>query len=886
MRVPLVERRAERAALRRLVAGVAERRGGALLLLGPPGSGRTRLLDDALARAPVRVARTAASPADRDIPMGVALTLLGPLVDAHAATLTPASSATWRAVEEGVEPGAARLVRLLSQLSRDAPVLLVCDDAEHADPASLRWLDAVVHARVPGAGVLLSGTDALGAHPGWPALYLAPLTVAGVGQVLGTDPEEAARWHAATVGSPALVAAVAADREGSPVPAGVVERVGAQLAALSEPARELALAAAVLGDGALLVDAAAVARVPDAERVRAARDLVAAGILVDASPLRIAAPMVAAAVAAAAGVIARTAAHEHAAAVLQSRGAQAHVVASHLLASEPASRPWRVPVLVAAATQHREAGDLDAAVALLRRALAEPPADDDRPLVLRELGFAESLAGERTGLPRLRDALAELRPGDDRLEAGRLLARSLMHDGQIVEAVGVLAEIADGVDGHVDRERRLLLEGDLCAVALQHASTIPFARARALPLADGLAASTPGERVLLGALAALQDRHGSPASATWPAACAALAGGLMAREQLPDGPAFYLCCDLGIDGEHYDVVDPALVVALQDAHGRGSVGGVAYASTFRAYSFVTQGRLVEAERDARVALEAIGRGGWRAGRTLAVGILVSTLADLGELDAGEDLVGTAGDPPADDRLAGFVLFGRARLRLAQGRSADGARDLRALGDRIEGGSLRGQHWPWRALLARALHGAGTPAGAIDLARAEVAARRAFSPRWRVTAHRALGLVLGGEEGLAELGRAAELAVAAAPHDRAAVLTDYGSALRRQGRVVAAREPLIAALDEATSCGADPVAQRARVELQAAGLRPRRAARSGVHALTASERRVAEMVAAGASNAEVARALYVTVKTVEKHLRGTYGKLGVTRSELPAALRDG
>ncbi|MDQ3933581.1 MAG: helix-turn-helix transcriptional regulator, partial [Actinomycetota bacterium] len=78
----------------------------------------------------------------------------------------------------------------------------------------------------------------------------------------------------------------------------------------------------------------------------------------------------------------------------------------------------------------------------------------------------------------------------------------------------------------------------------------------------------------------------------------------------------------------------------------------------------------------------------------------------------------------------------------------------------------------------------------------------------------------------------------------------------------------------------------RDELIAAGGRPRRAALSGVAALTPGERRVAEMAAAGMSNREIAETLYVTMKAVQWHLRHVYRKLGVTdRTEIGACLDE-
>jgi ATP/maltotriose-dependent transcriptional regulator MalT len=97
-------------------------------------------------------------------------------------------------------------------------------------------------------------------------------------------------------------------------------------------------------------------------------------------------------------------------------------------------------------------------------------------------------------------------------------------------------------------------------------------------------------------------------------------------------------------------------------------------------------------------------------------------------------------------------------------------------------------------------------------------------------------------------------------------------------------PLHVGLDLAHRCGAERLAQRAAAELRAAGARPRRAVLTGLEALTASERRVAELATGGMSNPEIAQALFVTLNTVETHLRYVYQKLSIsTRGQLPAAL---
>jgi DNA-binding CsgD family transcriptional regulator len=152
-------------------------------------------------------------------------------------------------------------------------------------------------------------------------------------------------------------------------------------------------------------------------------------------------------------------------------------------------------------------------------------------------------------------------------------------------------------------------------------------------------------------------------------------------------------------------------------------------------------------------------------------------------------------------------------------------------------------------------------------------------------HRAAGVLKGGEAGIRDLREAVSLleqSPARLEHSRA--LVDLGSALRRTGRRTEAREPLRAGYDLAQQCGAAALAENARYQLAASGIRIRRERLSGVHSLTATERRIAEVAAEGETNAQIAQALFVTVKTVEMHLTHVYRKLGISgRHELPAAL---
>jgi DNA-binding CsgD family transcriptional regulator len=119
-----------------------------------------------------------------------------------------------------------------------------------------------------------------------------------------------------------------------------------------------------------------------------------------------------------------------------------------------------------------------------------------------------------------------------------------------------------------------------------------------------------------------------------------------------------------------------------------------------------------------------------------------------------------------------------------------------------------------------------------------------------------------------------------PFERARTLLVLGQVRRRARQKRPAREPLEEALAIFEAVGAPLWAEKARAELARIGGRAPSAGE-----LTSTERRVAELVAEGRSNKEVAAALFVTPKTVEANLSRVYAKLGArSRTELARRLR--
>jgi DNA-binding CsgD family transcriptional regulator len=113
------------------------------------------------------------------------------------------------------------------------------------------------------------------------------------------------------------------------------------------------------------------------------------------------------------------------------------------------------------------------------------------------------------------------------------------------------------------------------------------------------------------------------------------------------------------------------------------------------------------------------------------------------------------------------------------------------------------------------------------------------------------------------------------------LLELGAFLRRGGQPRRARAPLAEALRLAETCGAARLAGRVRAELAASG--GRRRSRVAPAQLTPRERRVAELAAAGDSDAAIACHLSVSVNTVRTHLKHVYTKLRIhSRRELMVA----
>lgn len=939
----LVERETELGRLRDLATAAAEGHGGAVVLEGPAGIGKTTLLvaaEDIAADIGLERFTARGGELERDFAYGVVRQLLEPrlaattageraeLLQGAAGLAAPLLGLAADAKAErytgalGDDPTAAALhglYWLTANLAAESPLLVAVDDMHWSDTASLRFL-AYLARRIGELPILLLAAsrppieahapeliEALGADPAVRRLEPAPLSAPAVAALvraeLGVEAadEFCRACHGATGGNPFLLRSVldAIVEEGLAPSAAqaarlpevgskaVARSVARRLAWLGRDAAVLARAVAVLGIHAEARRAIALAGLDQTAGARAVDALAAAEVLAAGRPLEFVHPIVRTAVHEGIPHAERARLHLAAARLLDAEGGDAERVAPHLLASEPTADPWVVQVLRAAAARSVDRGAPDAAVRYLGRALEEPPDPGLRGELLAELGKAEV----RAALPdeavrHLREALAATADPRRRAQMTHDLAIGLVAPGRYVEAVAMLEEAAEAAS-RVDQELARCVEAELLCGARLVPETLPLARKRFERLPKHIAGESPGERMLLATLAHQRVLDGGTAAEAVTLAAEAVEGGLVAEQSGDSGLVIDAVFALIIGGD-FERARAVIEEALLDVRRRGSVIGFARETCMRAILNLQLGALAEAESDARSTIEAAWQPGYRIAR-MAYSPLLLALVEQGELEEAQRALSSAGldrEIP-DSFMLNLVLFSRARLRFAQGRLGQAIADLEELGRREQKWRDRNPEvLPRRSQLALALAREGDQRAALQAAREELDLARRWGTAGAIgRSLRVLGLLEAGERGEELLREGLEL-LRASPWrlERARTLVELGAAIRRSGRRREAREPLHAGMELAHACGAKPLVERAHQEIVATGARPRRVMRSGVDSLTASERRVAGMAADGMTNREIAQALFVTARTVEIHLTHAYQKLNISsREELPAAL---
>ena len=928
--MPLVEREGELAALDDLLAGAIDGSGHLALIEGPAGIGKSQLLAEARDRASesMTVLGARASELEREFPFGVVRQLFeGLLADPErrermlegaAAPAQAVFGALPEPSEDG-DPGGASfaalhgLFWLALNLAEERPLLLAIDDLQWCDRPSLRFV-AYLTRRLEGVPILVPatmrttdpGTDpallAEIAHdPMTVALRPGPLSEAGVIELvraqLGEDADEgfSRACHDSTGGNPLLLRQLLRALEADDVrptagnarlvrdigPRAVSRTVLLRLARLPADVISVARAVAMLGESAELPAVAALAGVDERLVAEASGQLARSEILRPEPPLGFVHPLVRDAVYHELPPGERELQHGMAAALLQQSGASPDQIAMQLLNAPRRGEPWVADLLREAGRAAKRRGAAESAVSFLRRALEEPPPEEQRTDVLLELGLTETLTSAPDALEHLGQAYQALDDPVRRAQAAHELARLWLFTDTPEKGAAIAREAAAALPPE-EEDARLKLE------AMQHMA-VYFGAGDLESVAamekhrPGIAADGEGARMVEAMTAYSWMLQAGPADECAKLALRSLEGGLLIDRDdtflVVAAQAVLVNADREEAMIHWEEVRAA-------AHRKGSLFSVLGLDLWLGWTLLARGDLIESERLIRQSVEENESWGIIAGPGAAYvfGILAQTLVERGDLAGAEEALAQWPVVRGTTDGENHVRRGRMELALARGETEDA---LAAAEDYATHGAyiLNPAHAPWRSLKALALDRAGRTEEAIALAEDELASARAFgAPRALGRALRVLG-ILRRDQGLAELEEAVRvLERSPAKLEHAKALAAHGALLRRERKPSDAREPLRQALELASVCGAESLADHARSELYASGARPRSEALSGVEALTPSELRVAELAAGGESNKDIAQGLYVTPKTVEVHLSNAYRKLGIrSRRELAGAL---
>ncbi|MFE0981184.1 AAA family ATPase [Streptomyces rochei] len=577
----------------------------------------------------------------------------------------------------------------------------------------------------------------------------------------------------------------------------------------------------------------------------------------------------------------REAAHRAAAEASLRRGGRVEAVARHLLRTPAVGLPWALRVLRDAVTVAVHDARPADAVAYLRRALDEPLADDLRQRLLTELGSLEYASADApAAIARL--AEAQHLPADprNRVRTAVALGTALAARGEIRTAMDVLRRTEGRLAGHpgltrtVQAAGALLSDEDLatrqevyrwlCETGERSPEVLGTA-GQALLVRYGATAGLISAREAMTRVRALLAQPGDPLAEPFllgtAAAVAQWADELDEAERL---------VERGLAGQHPALLHPmqhallntrADIAAARGDHARLLPGGP---RTGAAAS-----RTGPTNRDAHALMALV-----HTGRTEAAG----RFADAFDLRRA----------PESWELNRF-LYARGVQRAAAGDTVGALHDFLECGRRQAARDVVSPVvTPWRTAVAECRLALGGGQEALALATEELRLARVWNtPRTVGRALRVLGTATGGRRGL-KLAEDAVRTLRDAPVDTGMELTEallaQGRQLLAAGERGRARDRLREAAELAERKGAVRLLALAGQALRDSGARSPATAQTGSGALTGSERRIAELAAAGRTNTEIADLLHLARRTVETHLTSTYRKLRIRRrTELPAAL---
>ncbi|TQN43874.1 transcriptional regulator [Blastococcus colisei] len=894
----LLDRDAELAAVRAALDDLVAGEPRLLLIEGPAGIGKTRLLTEIrrlAAERSVGVLAARGSQLEKAFGFGVVRQLFEPrLTDPRRRDeLLAGAAASARGVFDpmgGESPDGSfaalhGLYWLAVNLTADGPLVLAVDDVQWCDGASLRSLAFLVR-RLEAVPVLVVGTvrtgephedeELLGELALEPvAVVLRPATLSAdavgalVGRRLGepVSPLFALACHRTTSGNPLLLRQLLRALEADGVRpdaahADMVVAVGSRavssmvlmrLRRLGGAAPVVARAAGILGDGAPLPVVAALAELSEPDTAAALAALARAEIVKDEQPLAFVHPLVREAVYRDLPAAERALRHERAARLLRATGASDEQVAAHLLLAPVRGDGEATEALRRAARTAAERGAPDSAVTYLRRALAELPAGAPRCDVLRELGLLESLVDGAASTEHLLQAYEGMADPRDRADLAVAIARTQVFASPPGQATAFARRAADALPDELADHRQALLAIELVS-GYMHALD-PVRWRRPVPEPDG---EGHGAQMLAAALAYDVTIEGCDRERAVRLARFALEGN---RLWAVDHGLFWVIAAI-IRMLADDDLGDFWARARAEAHARGSLFAVLSTNLWQGFWHWRRGELAEADSSLTNALdESRMWGGAGVAPPFAYAFLIGCHLDRGDLAAARATADAAGTGPGIGDGGRLLQHALARLLTAEGRHESALGLLDAIPTPVP---VPNPVWnPWRSSAALALRGLGRTGEAIALVEEEAR----LLHRWGAPSHLGATLRLLGElrapDGLADLREsAALLATTSSAVDLARARCALGA--RPEVADDEAVPLLQAAMEEAHARGALGVRERARAALRSRGFADA-VCRPTVRSATATERRVLELSAAGLGIREVAQELFLTPGTVRSVL---------------------
>jgi DNA-binding CsgD family transcriptional regulator/tetratricopeptide (TPR) repeat protein len=898
------------------IVGLIQAGGGAVVLVeGPAGIGKTRLITDALVRAETAGVATSYGRCDEIDTMAP----LSPLLAALSGGTVPIlRREELRALER---PGDQRfwlleeLSELLEMRSRQQPRLVALDDLQWADPATA-WATQALTERL--YGVPIGWVIASRPHPvasagsrlvaalakaGATRVTLAPLDAEDVnaiaGDVLGGAPDDALRHYLAGAGGnpfltlellrileadgTVMVARGAAVLTDAGVPRRFRETVRLRLAGLSPAAIRLLRAGSVFGRPFAAGEVAAVLNEPAGSLVASLSEAIDADVLVDAEGLlAFRHDLIRQAILDDTPASLRTLLHRQTATVVLGGGRSANEAASHLLASAQPGDEEAAGVLFRAAVEIAAQTPAAAADLALRAIELMSPAQP---------GWSEAVVGTVSLLAwatrfvdaeRLAASARSQGLGRDASAAMRLaITDMLMLSARRIELIDACRDALAQPDLTPSMRGHFLhnLGNGYVTNAQPQMARQTFEQALALAAPDdgaltlsiriGLAhVELAGGRVLP-ALDQMQELVGL-----------CVAYGPEGKQRMP----WLLYATLLAAADRFDDADRAFADARVEAEALGATWAVEFTQRIVTAARWWAGRIPDAVAEAEATMSLIEAIDLGHDADVPLGILALAAVHANDLEDARRFLERAGDRRYAFSVPQYLQLADAMLCDVEHDRIGSVMALRRLTERGDALLATLAQEPTlapvytrMALRANAREIADQVVATVE----DVATSNPTLRSHQVAARHAGGLLRGDADWLVAAADEARLAPRLLA--RASALEDCGRVLLERGNASESARRLNEALDIYSSIAASRDETRVRASLRAAGIRRRpqspraRAApdKSPLAPLTSAERRVVRLVTEGLTNREIGERLYLSPYTVGTHLKHVFDKLSVS-----------